>query len=160
MWEIAPSAYNLLHQVESVNTAVFISYKRETSSAFALLIESRLRELGINAFVDRSIVGGDDWHGELEHRIKASPVFICVIAPGTLESDWIQKEIEWAEDNLRIAVLHPDYQYETDGKRDTYPSAVREFMEKKQWIPVAAETAKGYHDAVEDIINAIRLRAG
>jgi hypothetical protein len=144
--------------MEFTSTEVFISYKREYSSAFALLIEARLELAGIKAFVDRSIPGGDDWHGLLEDRVRNSAVCVCVIAPGTLESDWVKKEIQWAEDGLLLPVFHGGYDFESE--KDSYPSWLVASLQKPQWIEVKEETAKDYHNAIEEILNAVRLRAG
>src|SRR5262249_51031093 len=78
--------------------SVFISYKRDQSSALALLIEARLRLAGNpNPFVDKNLTPGDEWHRKLEQTIKSCEYFISLIGPKTLESSMVIEEISWAK---------------------------------------------------------------
>ena len=55
---------------------VFISYKRSESSAFALLLEARIKyETTATPIMDKSIEPGDDWHPQLEDLVKSSETF-------------------------------------------------------------------------------------
>ena len=92
-----------------VTPNVFISYKRSESSAFALLLEARIKyETNARPFLDKNIELGDDWHARLEEKVKASRAFICVIAPNTLDprddgsKSYVLREIEWALDSEKL----------------------------------------------------------
>lgn len=66
---------------------IFVSYRRKESTTFALLIEARLKLQGVHtAFVDKSIPAGQPWNSILEEKIRESTVFICIIAPETLNN--------------------------------------------------------------------------
>lgn len=94
---LTPQAFGLL-SVPEVDPSVFISYRRQESSAFALLIEARVKDRGGNAYLDKNLKGGDNWHGQLEERVKASKYLVCLIGPSTLESEFVRKEIIWARE--------------------------------------------------------------
>lgn len=154
-FSLTDKAYRLVESPEMQTVNVFISYSRQRSSTFALLIEARLNALGINAFVDRSIPPGDEWHAHLEERVKNCEFLVCLIAPETLKSKYVSKELEWASENIRIAITHPDYDFAAE--ESTYEDWLLEFVTNRQRISVSEESAAGYHDAVEKLINAIQL---
>jgi len=58
-FEIVKAAFDLLEEVEE--STAFISYRRADSSAFALLVLARMKAEGLDAFLDLSIVPGDNW---------------------------------------------------------------------------------------------------
>lgn len=65
---------DLLNQVNLGKA--FISYRRTMSSAFALLTLYRLKSVGIDAFLDMSIPGGDDWNNRIRNEIESRSHFI------------------------------------------------------------------------------------
>lgn len=80
---LEPKAMNLIRSIGNV----FISYSHEYSSAFALLIEARLRMVGVTVFVDKDISGGTKWKDELETNISQCQHFVCLVGGGnTLKS--------------------------------------------------------------------------
>ncbi len=144
---LTDNAFNLLEKPPTT-TSAFISYKRESSSAVALLVEAKLkmRDNGIEIFVDKLIKPGDDWAQNIQEKIKQSRYFICLLAPDTYtESEWVRKELEWAYDAgcEIISVFH-------DGAvlNDRYPV----WLGKKQIIKVDFETAKHYESALDEIL--------
>lgn len=128
--------------------SVFISYKRECSSAFALLVESKLklRDSGISVFVDKLIKPGDDWSENIQTKIKESRYFICLLAPDTYtESEWVRKELDWAyEAGCKIISVFHD----SAALNERYPV----WLGKKQIIKVDFETAKHYESALDEIL--------
>ena len=104
---VAKPAFDLLNRALPIS--IFVSYKRSTSSALAMLIWAYLQRFGLDPFLDiRSITGGDEWHTLLETTVREADVVVALIAPGTLDSPFIQEEIRWAtESNARIIpILH------------------------------------------------------
>lgn len=129
---------------------VFISYKRSESSAFALLLEARIKyETNATPFLDKSIEPGDDWHPRLEEKVKSCEAFVCVIGPKTLDSPYVRNEIRWAQykdqDSLIIPVWHN--QYAGSHENDTIKS--------KQAVIVEGENAKNYDSAVNEVLNRL-----
>lgn len=148
---LSPKAFQLLERPATPPT-VFISYKRKESSAFALLIEARLRMAGVDAvFIDKSIPAGEKWHGELETRIKSAQTFISLIGPETLASPMVQKEIAWAvEASCRIiSIWHNNC---------TMPDDCPGELKDRQYIVVADESAKGYETAINELLNSLGYR--
>ena len=129
---------------------VFISYKRSESSAFALLLEARIRyETNATPFLDKSIEPGDDWHPLLEAKVKSCEAFICVIAPKTLDSQYVRNEIRWARDNGKNTLMLPVWHNGYDGSHE------KDLLTGKQAVIVGSETAKDYESAVSEILNRL-----
>ena len=54
---------------------VFISYKRSESSAFAILLEARIKyETTSRPMWDKNMELGDDWHSRLEDYCKGKQI--------------------------------------------------------------------------------------
>lgn len=105
---LTEKAYSLLKQPYTP-PSVFISYRRSESSAFALVVEARLKAAGNpNPFIDKNLTGGEKWHARLEKQVIECQYFICLIGPTTLDSPYVQNEIKWADKAgcLIIAVCH------------------------------------------------------
>jgi hypothetical protein len=106
-YSLTTKAFDLLDK-PSRRIRVFISYKRSESSAFALLLEARLRMVGVredSVFVDKVIQGGELWQQRLEREIATCDYFVSLIAPTTLESEWIGEEIEQARHRADVPII-------------------------------------------------------
>lgn len=102
----------LVWETRCVKSRVFVSYRRTPSEAYALLIAEKLAPYGMNVFVDTlSVEGAEPFPERLELGIDESDVFVCLLAPTTLESDWVRREIERAESSGKpmIPVFQPDF---------------------------------------------------
>jgi formylglycine-generating enzyme required for sulfatase activity len=86
--------------------SAFISYRRADGAALATLIAVTLKDKhGIEAFVDtRNTDGGGLFPDRLRRSIEACDVFVCLLGATTLESAWVQEEIEHAH-NLRKTMI-------------------------------------------------------
>ena len=134
---------------------VFISYRRNKSSEFALLLHSRIKnETNATPFVDHNLNPGDEWHAKLEEEIANSDAFICLIAPGSLCSPFVQKEIDWAlinresKSRLIIPVWHKGYVSEANSKCDKISDTFNA-------VEVTQESAKQYNSAVDEVLNRL-----
>ncbi len=139
----------------ATNLEVFISYRRKESSEFALLLESRIRcETNASPFVDHNLKPGEEWHAKLEEKIANSDAFICLIAPGTLCSPFVQKEIKWAlneyeiRNRLIIPVWHKGYASKANSKCDR-------ISYRFQAVQVQVESAKNYNSAIDEVLNRL-----
>lgn len=146
---LTPKAFDLLSK-PSTPPSVFISYKRDYSSTFGLLIECKLQSIGVQAFIDRSLDVGDEWHAQLETKVRRSKVFIVLLAPQTLESRFVCQEIKWAleEKVLIIPIWHSGF------SEKHIPDGISE-LSAKHSIKVLEESAKAYHDALEELVNRL-----
>ncbi len=144
---LTSQAFQLLERPAQA-PGVFISYRRETSSALALLVEARLklRDPKINTFIDKLIEPGEDWAQRLQQTIRDSRYFICLLAPDTYaKSEWVRKELEIAhEADCRIITLFHQ------GARldDTLP----DWLRQRQIILVERETVKHYESALNELL--------
>jgi serine/threonine protein kinase len=80
---------------------VFISYRRKSSFWLALVLYEKLQNHGIDVFVDREKLDstiGTPFAETLFQEIETRDVFICLLADGTLTSEWVKKEIERAHE--------------------------------------------------------------
>ena len=128
--------------------SIFISYKRDQSSAFALLIEARLRLSGNpNPFVDKNLTPGDEWHGKLESTIQRCEYFVSLIGAHTLESAMVIKEIQWAERAgcKIISIWHGC----------SIDASAPEVLRTHHAIQVTGESALEYETAVNQLLNAL-----
>jgi TIR domain len=146
-YDVTPKAFALLEK-PATPPSVFISYKRDYSSALALLIEAKLklRDSGMEIFIDKVIKPGDDWEEQIKEKINNCPNFICLLAPNTFsESKWVRKELTWANKagSKIITVFHGGCRLD-----NTYPK----WIGKKQIINVDLETAKHYESALDEIL--------
>jgi formylglycine-generating enzyme required for sulfatase activity len=77
--------------------SIFISYRRQDASQLADRIKKQLVPYGIDAYVD---VSGVDGAGEFPQRLRKAiadaAVFVCLLGPTTLASEWVVMEIQHA----------------------------------------------------------------
>lgn len=148
VYHIKSQAFQLL-QKPAEKPSVFISYRRKDSSAFALLIEARLRLVGLDSvFVDKSIKAGEVWHDRLEEAIGQCQHFICLVGKTTFESSVIADEIRTAvASNRRIISIWHNGQVMTD--------AAPTELQKRHAITVTGESAREYETAISELLNTL-----
>ncbi|NWF68415.1 MAG: TIR domain-containing protein [Chloroflexi bacterium] len=84
---------------------VFISYRRKESSQLADNLVTKLKQRRISVFLDtRNTDGGGPFPPRLLAAIERSRVFVCLLGATTLESDWVQKEIEHAHKHKKVLI--------------------------------------------------------
>jgi len=77
----------------------FISYRRKPSASLAQLVQEKLKnQHTIDAYVDTTRTDSTrvQFPERLMQAIADAPVFICLLGEGTLESEWVHKEIQRA----------------------------------------------------------------
>ena len=102
----------LVWDTRCVRSRVFVSYRRNPSEAYALLIAEKLNPYGMNIFVDTlSVEGAEPFPERLERGIDECDIFVCLLAPTTLDSEWVRREIERAQTvgKAMIPVFQPDF---------------------------------------------------
>src|SRR5262245_46760212 len=104
-----------------MNRTIFISYRRDDSSAEAMLVRKALVEkLGSeNVFMDASsIEPGAEWPGAIQEKLKGADAVVAVIGPEWLragtdewgrrrideESDWVRRELEAALEARQLLI--------------------------------------------------------
>ena len=78
----------------------FISYSREDASQQRRVV-AELRERGVNVWVDTEnlIPGSPAWEREIERSIRNAAGFIVLLSPESNNSEWVRREISFAEGN-------------------------------------------------------------
>ncbi|MCQ3932246.1 MAG: hypothetical protein DPW16_17490 [Chloroflexi bacterium] len=149
-YRITDKAISLLEK--AFPASIFISYNRQQSSVFALLILQTLKQEGLGVFLDiRNIAPGDNWHGLIEEEVKKRENFICLLGPDTLQSPYVRKEIRWAaqdKDKKRIIpIFHNNFKPE-DFKDEEFQDLLT-----YNAIVVTEETAIAYESALLQLLN-------
>ncbi|MBZ0308547.1 MAG: toll/interleukin-1 receptor domain-containing protein [Anaerolineae bacterium] len=148
VYTLTQKALALLEQPAKPPT-IFISYKRDESAAFGLLIVARLKMVGIpNPFIDMDIRPGDEWHGHLQKTVQNSEYLISLLAPRTLESEIVRQEIRWAKEASVqiIPVWHNGFK-----GYDNLPPE----LSGKNAIRVKEESAEEYNNAIIRLLNRL-----
>ncbi len=86
----------------------FISYSR-ADTALQQKIVAGLRERSINAWVDieNLVPGSPAWEREIEKSIRGASGIIVLLSPDSNNSEWVRREISFAEENdKRIFPIH------------------------------------------------------
>ncbi|MBZ0284077.1 MAG: toll/interleukin-1 receptor domain-containing protein [Anaerolineae bacterium] len=97
MWQRgSKSEVASLRSASSKSPLVFISYRRGPSWGQARSIEQSLRQRGANVFIDIDDINEGHFAEIIEKAIKNCDYFVVVLAPGTLESEWVKREIQSA----------------------------------------------------------------
>lgn len=144
-------AFELINETPLVT--IFVSYKRSESSAFALLILSRLKAAGLEPFLDLALVPGENWHAGLKERIEKYDTFILILGKETLKSPYVLKEIGWAiEAGLEIIpIWHNGFEYKpTDWN---LPPDLDHVLSNNHTIRVLEESALAYNNAIVELLN-------
>lgn len=124
---------------------LFISYARADSGLVYPLVE-KLAGHGVSTWIDRKIVGGEDWVSELEARLIDCSGVLAVVSPSFVSSKYCVREIHFADALNRPIVpvfLHP---VELKGGMNFILHSIQRIM-------------LGGADDHEAIITAIRKRA-
>jgi hypothetical protein len=155
-YQLTPKAMALLER-PAIPPSIFICYRREQSSAFAMLIEARLKSRGVQAFIDKEIRAGAQWEDLLKTTIQERATqFICVIGQKTLESDYVRQEIHWAHEAGRymIPIWHGGFTRDDPLPED---EVVRSFVESRNAIKVGEESALNYDNAINQLLNELEF---
>jgi hypothetical protein len=77
-------------------TQVFISYSRK-DLAFVERLAEDLKAAGLEVWYDLSgLDGGTRWGREIQSAIQQSQIFVVVLSPNSIDSEWVEKEFMYA----------------------------------------------------------------
>ena len=75
---------------------IFISYSQKDIK-FIKKVSETLSEKGYDVWYDiENIGGGVVWAKEIQKAIRDSEIFLLIVSPNSIESDWVQKEFLYA----------------------------------------------------------------
>lgn len=154
LYSLTRKAFDLL-QKPARAPAIFISYRRGESSAFALLVEARLRIAGADPdriFIDKDIPGGALWEQHIGEQAAACDAFICLVGRTAFDDgSWVAREIELVKAGSPSARIVPVCH---NGARMSDP-AVGAALGAYNGTHIQEETALEYERAVSFILNAL-----
>jgi hypothetical protein len=82
--------------VRGKKPTVFLSYRRKVSWAVALKLHESLTELGADVFMDVEDLGEGQFAQKLMDEIQSRDYFLLLLAPDTLSSEWVIREVQFA----------------------------------------------------------------
>jgi hypothetical protein len=80
----------------STGKKVFISYRRRNTWGQARAIANSLKEHGMDVFLDIDSIGSGEFPAYIIKAIVEREYFILLLTLDTLESEWVQKEVDYA----------------------------------------------------------------
>ena len=96
----------------------FISYRRETGSIMARIVQSELKKRGHLSFLDVDDLGPKQFGKRLLREIESVPNFVVVLSPGSMDrceahDDWLRREISHAITTHRniVPLMVDEFQY-------------------------------------------------
>jgi len=96
----------------------FISYRRETGSIMARIVQSELKKRGHLSFLDVDDLGPKQFGERLLREIESVPNFVVVLSPGSMDrcethDDWLLREISHAITTHRniVPLMVDEFQY-------------------------------------------------
>jgi hypothetical protein len=94
--------------------SVFISYRRDPSSDLARYIRKELVDAGAHVFLDVDDIDKGRFENVIRSNIENSESFLLLLAPETLQSEWVRREVNLAleHDKNIIPLMMPDFSME------------------------------------------------
>ncbi len=83
---------------------VFISYRRSASAGYGQILHDKLSERGAEIFLDVRDLHAGEFGEDLKESIATCDYFLLLLAPTTLESQWVIKEVEYAREKGKIII--------------------------------------------------------
>jgi tetratricopeptide (TPR) repeat protein len=74
---------------------VFVSHAHE-DDVFCRVVVSGLRGAGANVWYDEHNMGSGQLLDTIERELRARPVFVLILSPAALHSQWVRDESKWA----------------------------------------------------------------
>ncbi len=156
-YDLSKAAFDLLDESEPYN--VFLSYKRSENSMFVLLVNNTLKLNGLSPFFDMELNPTEEWHARLEDRIKTSDYFVVLLGPETHCSGYTVKEIHWAiKHHIPVVqVRKHGYTFNASVWENVEHPEVAQKLEREQAVVPIADSAEGYHFAMEKLLNFLGI---
>ncbi len=116
--ELATEGSAMLAIKPAEKKTTFISYRRETGSIMARIVQSELKKRGHASFLDVDDLGPKQFGERLLREIESVPNFVVVLSPGSMDrcdksDDWLRREIAHAITTHRniVPLMVDEFQY-------------------------------------------------
>jgi hypothetical protein len=104
-WGFVPAAM----EDNMMKKKIFISHASQDNKFVDNLRES-LEIQGLETWVDFSrLIGGDELEAEIKQAIEQSRAFIVVLSPNAINSSWVLKEVDYAQEMKKKQKQPEDY---------------------------------------------------
>lgn len=147
--EVIPYIFGLIG-ISEEDQRIFISYRRDDTTAFADQLFDRLNHEGFDVFLDRfSIEPSVNFQNRLYQELADKAMIVFLESPTFLSSPWIQLEIAFAKKyRLGLLALNIDF------------SPQITTIDNEYRIPVSLSTEKKQIDAtsLDNLVTEIRQR--
>lgn len=121
--ELATEGSSLLAIKPAEKKTTFISYRRETGSIMARIVQSELKKRGHSSFLDVDDLGPKRFDHRLLREIESVPNFVVVLSPGSMDrcedqEDWLRREIAHAINTKRniVPLTVDEFQFPSRGQ--------------------------------------------
>jgi LysM repeat protein len=95
---------NRIKKTKNNQPSIFISYRRSGGWAVARNIHDHLTTHGANVFLDVDDISEGRFEEYIKTNIHRCDYFVVILAPQTLESTWVQREIEQARQHSKTII--------------------------------------------------------
>lgn len=146
----AQSSYKAI----KMSKKIFISHKNSVgSNEVASHLNKFFIEKGYDSFFDKkNLEGGDIWKQDLLNNVIDSDVFVVVIDRETIQSDWVQREIDVAlAHEIQIIALI------IDNKADIEATLKRFSIEDRQYMTYIPQDEIGHRELLDKLIARIEI---
>ncbi|MDH5763155.1 MAG: TIR domain-containing protein [Nitrospinota bacterium] len=130
--ELATQGSAVLAIKPAEKKTTFISYRRETGSIMARIVQSELKKRGHLSFLDVDDLGPKQFGERLLREIESVPNFVVVLSPGTMDrcefhDDWLRREIAHAISTQRniVPLMVDEFEYPP---KDKIPDELEELL--------------------------------
>ncbi len=87
---------------------IFVSHSHQDNQWCWCFVQT-LQQAGYDIWYDEvGLGGGAQWVATIEHELQSREIFIVILSPDAMASQWVQKEIQLAQVTGRqiVPVLH------------------------------------------------------
>ncbi len=130
--ELATQGSTMLAIKPAERKTTFISYRRETGSIMARIVQSELKKRGHASFLDVDDLGPKQFGERLLREIELVPNFVVVLSPGSMDrceehEDWLRREIAHAITTHRniVPLMVDEFQYPS---KEQIPADLEELL--------------------------------
>src|SRR5260370_12928928 len=85
---------------DRATSKVFVSHSHEDDIFCRALVEG-LRRAGADVWYDEHNLGSGQLIDTIEVELRERPVFVLVLSPAALTSQWVRHEVKWAFQRLQ-----------------------------------------------------------
>ncbi len=128
-----------------VEKTVFISYRRDSASIWALAIYQHLTSNGFDVFFDYTGIAGGDFERIIQENIQSRAHFLVLLTPSSLDrcdtpGDWLRREIEQALEAKRniVPILLEGFDFKAPTIKQKLNGNLAP-LEKYHGLPIALE---------------------